>query len=60
MGVTDYGNEAPSNGIFGAAAEGSKGERGSHWGSLRGHPSSETVMCGDLCTQSFFFPSSPA
>lgn len=29
------------------------GEIGCHQGTLRGHPSPETVMCGDLCPQPF-------
>lgn len=56
MGDTNYGNKVPSNGIFAAAAADSGGEIGCHQGTLRGHPSPETVMCGDLCPQPFFFP----
>lgn len=48
-GGAGYGNEAPSDGIVHAAARDSGGEIGCHQGTLRGHPSPETGMCGDLC-----------
>lgn len=48
MGGTDYGNEAPSHGIFDAAAGDSGGEISCHQGTLRGHPALKPDVWGPL------------